>query len=199
MAVAMAQLSEELQTLIDARLDTIDRMLLGHVPRADRLAIVHEVEGQIHDLLAGRGADEPGRDDVLAVLARLDPPEAYLPEGSATGPAVARVAASTSPRPAAPAAGPGIARASGILGIVALGLSLLMPLVFVIGEFLETLTLFYVGFFGVATLSLFSAVLAVTLATVARLRGAWAIVGLVTGLLAGLFATAGGVGVLFLL
>ena len=73
-------LSESLQSLIDSRLDTIERMLLGRVARAERMAIVREVESQIHELLGERETDEPSREDVLAVLARLDPPEAYLPE-----------------------------------------------------------------------------------------------------------------------
>ena len=44
MTTTTAQLSESLQILIDSRLDTIDRMLLGRVSRQDRLAIVREVE-----------------------------------------------------------------------------------------------------------------------------------------------------------
>ena len=81
MMVATTQVTESLQTLIDSRLDTIDRMLLGRLPRSERLEVVREVEGQIHELLGERGSDDLTREDVLAVLARLDPPEAYLPEG----------------------------------------------------------------------------------------------------------------------
>ena len=89
MTVATTQLSESLQVLVDARLDTIDRMLLGRVPRADRLAIVRDLETQIFELLQERDRDagELGRDDVLAVLSSLDPPEAYLPEETDEGPA----------------------------------------------------------------------------------------------------------------
>ncbi|HEX3315096.1 MAG TPA: hypothetical protein VHR72_09415, partial [Gemmataceae bacterium] len=71
-----------LEALIDARLDTIDRMLLDVLPRQDRLAILRDVESQIHEQLQARAADELSRADVLAVLAALDPPEAYLPEHS---------------------------------------------------------------------------------------------------------------------
>ena len=78
--ITSVQVPELLQTLIDSRLDTIDRMLLGRLPRAERLEIVREVESQIFELLQERISDEPTREDVLAVLARLDPPEAYLPE-----------------------------------------------------------------------------------------------------------------------
>src|SRR3954451_12809710 len=78
--IASVRVPESLQTLIDSRLDTIDRMLLGRLPRAERLEVVREVESQIFELLQERCSDEPTREDVLAVLARLDPPEAYLPE-----------------------------------------------------------------------------------------------------------------------
>ena len=80
MSVATTDLSRSTQHLIDSRLDTIDRMLLGRVSRQERLEIVREVEAQIFEQLHERGAEEPTREDVLAVLARLDPPEAYLPE-----------------------------------------------------------------------------------------------------------------------
>ncbi len=80
MSVATTELSRSTQHLIDSRLDTIDRMLLGRVSRQERLEIVREVEVQIFEQLHERGADELSREDVLAVLGRLDPPEAYLPE-----------------------------------------------------------------------------------------------------------------------
>ena len=68
MTVATAQISESLQTLIDSRLDTIDRMLLGQLPGQERIAIVTEVEAQIHELPQTSDADELTREDVLAVL-----------------------------------------------------------------------------------------------------------------------------------
>jgi hypothetical protein len=51
MTGTMVQLPRELEMLIDSRLETIERMLVGRVPRQDRLAIVREVESQIYDLL----------------------------------------------------------------------------------------------------------------------------------------------------
>lgn len=69
-----------LQSLIDARLDTIDRMLLGRLPRADRLAIVEEVETQIGELIAKQAGEPQTREEILEILEQLDPPEAYLPE-----------------------------------------------------------------------------------------------------------------------
>ena len=80
MPAISVQLTESLQALIDTRLDTIDRMLLESVARQDRLAIVRDVETQVYELLQERGTEELDREDVLAVLGRLDPPEAYLPE-----------------------------------------------------------------------------------------------------------------------
>lgn len=198
MTVTTAHLSEALQALVDARLDTIDRMLVGRVPRSDRLAIVREVEGQIHDLLQERGADEPDRDDVLAVLARLDPPEAYLPEDATGGTATVRI---PTPRAAEPARvpSPAASRASGILGLSALALFFLTPAIFVVSELLGTEFLFYIGVFGAAGLSFAAGLIAVALAVYARLRGAWAVVGLVTGILSVLFSAIGSIALLLLL
>lgn len=79
MATTM-ELAKPLQALIDARLDTIDRMLLGQIPRLDRLSILREVESQIEELLAERDAASLTRDDIIEVLRQLDPPEAFAPE-----------------------------------------------------------------------------------------------------------------------
>ena len=54
MTVAAVHLSGSVQTLIDSRLDTIDRMLLGRLSRQDRLAIVRG--GGVADLRAHSGA-----------------------------------------------------------------------------------------------------------------------------------------------
>ncbi len=193
MTVTTAQVSDALQTLIDARLDTIDRMLLGRVPRMDRLAIVREVEGQIYDLLQERGADEPDRDDVLAVLARLDPPEAYLPEESSSGPAVVRMPVASRAVPPGHDSGLGVARVSGIVGLCALGLFLLALVFFSIGILSGSVILIYAGGFGATGLSLIVGLIAVPLAFYARLRGPWAIVGLTTGILSALFSLLGAV------
>jgi hypothetical protein len=198
MTVTTARVSDGLQTLIDARLDTIDRMLLGRVPRMDRLAIVREVEGQIHDLLAERGGEEPDRDDVLAVLARLDPPEAYLPEEDEGTPPVVRVP--TAPRATRPGREPvpTVSRASGIVGLCALGLFLLAPVLFGVALFFESEILLFGGIFGAAGVSLITGLVAIALAIYARLRGAWAVVGLVTGLVSALLSVMGSVVLLIL-
>jgi len=66
------------QFLIDTRLEIIDRILRKRMMRSERLAIVQEVEAQIQELLADLDPQEVTREDVLRVLAKLDPPEAYL-------------------------------------------------------------------------------------------------------------------------
>jgi len=92
-------LNPQLRSIIDARLDAIDRVLVqALIGWTERRNIVEEVETQIFELLARR-SPSPTEEDVLAVLAAIDPPEAYLPEGSSERPVV--VAAST-----AGAAGP---------------------------------------------------------------------------------------------
>jgi hypothetical protein len=193
-------LSGSLQTLVDSRLDTIDRMLLGRVPRQDRLAIVREVESQIFDLLGEREGQDIDRDDVLAVLARLDPPEAYLPdvEGEAQAEPLAprRPAAHRAGRAStAPKGDPRVARASGILGLSALGLVMLSPLIYLavglIGSGASEAVLFLLCF-GVLGLIFVGGVLGLVLGIYARLSGVWAVVGVVTSVLALLFSFAAG-------
>jgi len=87
-----AGLAPPLQQMVDERLDTIDRVLLmAGVARDERRTTVAEVESQIHEMLSQRAPTDPQRADVLAVLARLDPPEAYVPEEGMAG--VARLSA----------------------------------------------------------------------------------------------------------
>jgi len=70
----------EVQRRIDAHLDAIDQVLAeSDLPRADRLAIVGDVEHHIRDTLALRLGDAaaPTAAEVEAVLIELDPPESY--------------------------------------------------------------------------------------------------------------------------
>lgn len=77
-----AELSPALQGLLDERLDSIERVLIrAGVSRGERRDIVQDVESQIYDELGRQTEGEPTRRDVLAVLAKLDPPESYAPEG----------------------------------------------------------------------------------------------------------------------
>jgi hypothetical protein len=192
MTVVTGQLSESLQTLIDTRLDTIDRMLLGRVGRQDRLAIVREVESQIFELLQERDGRELGRDDVLAVLARLDPPEAYLPDETDGEPPVVR--RSAPPRAAAPLrkGDSRLARASSVLGLSALALVLISPLLWVVLGLTESEALLILG--SLATIGSMFAVslLGLVLGVVSRLGSVWAVVGVVTSVLALVTSTVAG-------
>jgi hypothetical protein len=68
-----------LRQIIDARLDNIERALMSQgVARGDRRQILSAIEDQILEMLGQVAGEEPTRDDVLSVLAKLDPPEAYL-------------------------------------------------------------------------------------------------------------------------
>lgn len=179
------RVAESLQTLIDSRLDTIERMLLGRLPRAQRLEIVREVESQIFDLLQERTSDEPSREDVLAVLARLDPPEAYLPEE--TGETIAHprplVGMARTAQTQAGGARRRTALASGILGIVTIVLLLLMfPLVLGLSN-LNLGVLLIVFWYTAAAIALVGSVTTVGLAIYSRLQGHWAITGLILGII----------------
>jgi hypothetical protein len=194
MTTVTDQLSGALQALVDSRLDTIDRMLLGRVPRQDRLAIVREVESQIFELLQERGARELDRDDVLAVLARLDPPEAYLPDDDAEGaPVSARVPARGRVAPPARRGDSGVGKASGILGLVTLALVAFSPLIVIGSELTGSEAMVLILWFGTVGLILAGGVMAIVLSAYSRLSSAWAVTGLVTGVLSVISALGGGV------
>jgi hypothetical protein len=194
--IAATPLSETLRRLVDARLDTIDRMLLGRVNRQDRLAIVREVESQIHDLLQDRDPGSLDREDVLAVLTRLDPPEAYLPEeqgesSTAAWPTSIPMTASRE-RGARTTASP----IPGIVGLVAIGMVFVAFATYILAEMLGSEMLFLVGSTGAIGLAFLLGVIATSLAMYMKLRGAWAVVGLVTGIIATVTALLGGVTIL---
>jgi hypothetical protein len=78
MTELLTELAPSLQKLVDARLDNIDRALLStDVTRYERRQIVSAVEDQIQELVARIDKDEPSREDILRILASIDPPEAY--------------------------------------------------------------------------------------------------------------------------
>ncbi len=186
--VDMLQVSSSLQTLVNARLDAIDRMLLGRVSRQERLDVVGEVEGRIHELLHERcGAGvEPSREDVLAVLARLDPPEAYLPEHDDAG------RANLEPRERSPALATAsnssraadrtrIAWYSGLLGVASLGMVPLIIATILAAPALNSVLLVCSGWLG-GTLIMFGGGLAsVAFAIHSRLITHWALIGAITG------------------
>src|SRR5439155_10515731 len=102
------------------------------VSRKDRLAIVREVESQIHELLQERDSEELTREDVLAVLARLDPPEAYIPDETTDMPASVRAANRSAVSQPALRGDPRVGRVSGMLGVAALAFMSLLPLGYLI-------------------------------------------------------------------
>ncbi len=176
-------ISAEAQGLIDARLDTIDRMLLGRTTRADRLDIVREVESQIFEQLQQRGAGEPGRDDVLAVLSRLDPPEAYLPDDD--GRPAARSATPVGRPVASPLdRNPGrstTGRVSGLAGLVG-ACALSGIIVSGLGaHLLGSIWPIYLGSGGSALVALVAGSIGVVLGLYERCRHPWSIVGVVAG------------------
>lgn len=182
-----AALTESQQTLIDARLDTIDRMLLSRIPRPDRIIIVHEVESQIQELLAEQNAEAISREDVLDVLRRLDPPEAYLPEETDAGPYSSKPGFAGLPRTPAGKAKPVAAsygRIGGILGICTFGLIFLYPVLYVLVAVLESeiFALFAfaaLGFFGLA-----GSVAGLVLSIRGRSEGVLPILGMIGALIA---------------
>lgn len=185
-------LAPALQALIDLRLDTIDRLLINHLPRPDRLNIVSEVEAQIFELLGESSGEEPSRDDVLAVLARLDPPEAYVPEdASIEGPGVPRER-TRSCNPQSTRREGRAAKTGGILGLVSLALMLFLPVVWVAAMMLESAELAMFGLLLFGSGMFVTGVLGLIFSIYAGVRGAWSITGVITGGIALLMWLGGG-------
>lgn len=81
------RLPDDVRKLIDAHLDSIERVLFaGNVSRAERRNIVDEVESQIYDMLAARPEQPPG-EAIGEILSRLDPAAAYSPDAATAIPA----------------------------------------------------------------------------------------------------------------
>lgn len=193
MTVAMTpQLTPALQELINLRLDTIDRILLNRVPRPDRLGIVAEVETQIFELLGESYAEEPTREVVLAVLARLDPPEAYVPEDSERAQRTGELRVSERRTRPARNPAPRLGTAGGILGICALALVLTIPLIYLMAAVLESEELMILGIAMAVGLMFLGGIVALVFSLYARLRGAWSVVGVVTGAMAIVLSLLGG-------
>ncbi len=81
----MTDYAADVQQRIDDHLDAIDRVLQREeMTRSERRHVIDDVENQIRDMLAERVEHEPSVPDVDAVLAELDPPEAYADMDTAT-------------------------------------------------------------------------------------------------------------------
>ena len=191
MTVATAQISESLQTLIDSRLDTIDRMLVGRLSRQDRLSIVTEVESQINELLHASDADELTREDVLAVLARLDPPEAYIPDEIDGQRGSSHKTIPTRAHQSVPTAY-NVGRASGILGVSALTLVLLFPVEYFIGAAIKSEAVVEILLISTFLLMFIGAILGLAFGIIsAQKSGPSALVGIVTSSLPALILVSG--------
>ena len=185
------------QALIDTRLDTIDRMLNGQVPRADRLAIVREVEAQLHDHLAERNPEDTDRDAVLAALGRLDPPEAYLPDEMTGLPQTMPIGVARRPplvsrqggSPSASISFESLGKVGGILGLSSL--VLLIPAALFLYFLISTQggNVLFFGFAGFLLLVIITSLLGIIFSSCARLRNPFAILGLTTGIISLLAST----------
>jgi hypothetical protein len=194
MTTATVRLPEALQALVDSRLDTIDRILLGRVPRQDRVAIVGEVEAQIYELLSGRDADELSRDDILSVLARLDPPEAYLPDETGGERVSRRVPEVHRPGEFRERGTPGIAKASGVLGAVSLSMIALFVSIYVaavVTNFNAVAVVAEILFLVCLVTCPVMGLVGLVLGSFARLRDGWAVFGFVAGIVTALASIPG--------
>jgi len=196
-------LDGSLQILIDTRLDTIDRILMGRVHRSDRLAIIREVESQIEELLTERETSTLSREDILEVLARLDPPEAYIPEECTipTTQPLPKISRKTPFPLSAPV--PKTNRTGllgGILGATSLGLLFVLELLVYVmavalnSEFVLIAGSVVVGFLGFAG-GLFGLILGI----MGRNQGAMPIIGIVSGIMTILASILVPIGFFFLL
>lgn len=83
------QLPAEAQSLLDAHLDAVERVLLdAGLSRSERQAICDEIQAQARDMLEARGGAAPTMEDVGAVLAAMDPPDSYRESAVPTAPKV---------------------------------------------------------------------------------------------------------------
>lgn len=191
-------LDPALQSLVDARLDTIDRMLLGRVPRADRMGILREVEAQIEELVAQKDPATLGREDILEVLGQLDPPEGYLPEclpsGETPAPAIksggdAPGSGSAKTRLGAPRKKGNVALLGGLMSLLSLiAIFLLTPVVLILGFVVFPYFLFVLPVVALVSFSFATTGLILGIKNFGQ--GAWPIIAVVTGGLTQLFSLA---------
>lgn len=196
-------LSDSLQLLIDSRLDAIDRMLLGRMTRADRVAITTEVESQIYELLSIRDQSTLTREDVLAVLGRLDPPEAYIPDDleEATLPRRVRPIASLAAPVDSASSAEVLARRRATLGLI-LSLSGLATIVLgaasivalaMAGLFGNSIVLYFASALMVLLTSIGLSVAGFVYSIIGRRGGAMAVLGIISACLAGVLCLVCGV------
>lgn len=172
---------------IDLRLDTIDRALLGLLPRRERIELVAQIETKLHESAANSPADgtpEAAHDLPLRPEGAIDSASSAPPSYSPLSPD-RRFLAHRRPRSR-------LAVSSGILGMVALALLAALPIMYVVVSAIMTDEILTISLFGghIAAV-LFGGLLAVAMGIAAlvvlnrhngRLVGhGWAIAGLCTG------------------
>jgi hypothetical protein len=193
----MSMTTNTARALIDARLETVERALFGRISRAERLDIVGEIESRIDELLrdrCGPGVD-PSREDVLAVLGRLDPPEAYLDFES--GESVRLPAFEKPVRPvrsdlvSEPDRLQKLSLVSGICGIVGLMSALLAPVLFFVALGTNSALIFFGGCGFCGLVSLMGGSAAIVFAGMSRLKTPWSIAGLILGVISVMLAVMG--------
>ncbi len=185
------ELDPSLQLLIETRLDILDRILVGRVSRGDRMSILGEVESQIEELVSQKDAATLSRADLLEILGRIDPPEAYIPDDlderesrmtrrRYVAMPLVRVRAAVTP--AAPPSRTGLI--GGILGLTTLGMMFLIGLISLGTAMLfESEAVFFIGLFLASVIGITGGVAALILGIMGRHQGALAIIGIVSGTL----------------
>jgi hypothetical protein len=193
----MSMTTNTARALIDARLEAVERALIGRLSRSERLDIVGEVESRIDELLRERCGSgiEPTREDVLAVLARLDPPEAYLDfeSGEETRqPSFER--AMNRPGSATFVNDDKLKRRSlygGICGIVGVVFALISPGFILLSVNTNSAFFLYFGFGGCVFTCMTMGAAAIVLSAMGELRSGWSIAGLVLGVISALLSLIG--------
>ncbi|MBN2217621.1 MAG: hypothetical protein JW719_09625, partial [Pirellulales bacterium] len=70
------------QQRLDEYLDAVEQALVeSGTSRTERRAVCDEIEAQAREMAFARAADQPTAQDMAAVLAELDDPEAYRASG----------------------------------------------------------------------------------------------------------------------
>lgn len=176
-------LPEAQQMLIDSRLETIERMLMGRVPRADRLAIIEEVELQIYELIGDRDPDLITAEDIVEILRQLDPPEAYLTnddigvESRTTSQPMPRfeLDAMHSVQPLHTGG-----RMGGIMGICSIGLIFAVPIIWMLFAFTSQIVGLLIALALVALLGISAGITGLVMSIRNRRQGVLPILGIVT-------------------
>jgi hypothetical protein len=124
----------DIQRMIDCRLDTLDRLLIGSgVSRAERVDVVQSVEDQIHELVDRKSNGEPTREVVVEVLGELDPPEAYVQDWYGVSTSDTGIRPTRAPELAATPRYSGLAITSFVLSMISLLLLIFFPLGCLVG------------------------------------------------------------------